>query len=509
MAGKNVMRIRVQNANDKNIKNAQKKNELLRFLRYFLIGFGLAILATALIVGLIPLVFGITLISAEARSIILLIVLLTLIYYSLIIIVSRFEVAKQKKMVVLGIGMVAGTILMMIATYIASTFLFLNSAHVGQYESNTYAIVVKKDSSYTEIDELKNQKIGIMDTNEDEVAFDTLERGTGIKFQPVVVDDGVSSLSSALLNNDVEAINVEQGRLQFLYDGIEDFEDNTRIIYTYKTQNKVYDSEVAPAINESFVVYVSGIDQYGKTDSVVGRSDVNQLIAVNPDTHRILLVNTPRDYYVQLSGTTGLKDKLTHAGIYGIETSIKTLEELYDVDIDYYVRVNFDSLINVVDQIGGIDIVSDQAFTAYTDHDVRVVEGQNHFNGKQALAYARERYSYETGDRHRGENQQQVISAIIEKVSSSSALLHNYNSIIQSLTGSIQTNMPGDMIIGLAQDELTNKKDWQIETISVDGTGSIQPTYSMGGNLPLYVMIPDDVTVAQARKKIAEVVAER
>ena len=218
-------------------------------------------------------------------------------------------------------------------------------------------------------------------------------------------------------------------------------------------------------------MYLSGVDQYGQSGTVVGRSDVNQLIVVNPKAHRILLVNTPRDYYVQLAGTTGLKDKLTHAGIYGIETSVKTMEELYGIKINYYVRVNFDSLIKV--------------------------------NGKQALAYARERYSYETGDRHRGENQQQVISAIIEKVTGSSTLLANYNSIIKSLQGSIQTDMPSDMIINLFRSELSNDVDWEIKTISVDGTGGMEPTYSMGSQA-LYVMIPNDVTVQQAKDEISK-----
>ena len=481
------------------------KRKWLRILRNFLISLGLAILATAVIVGLVPLIFKMTLIPANVGSIVLLLILLAIVYFAMTIIVSFFRGTRVKKSIILGVGMLAGTILMVIAVYIASTFLFLNSMQVGEFNNSTYAVVVQKKSDYEQIGDLRNQEIGMLDTDEDWSAMETLKAGTGLNFRAEPIEGGVGNLANELLDSQIEVMIIEQGRLRFLYDEVENFEDETRVIYTFKSQNRGYDVDVVEVSNEPFVVYISGIDQYGKTDSVVGRSDVNQLIVVNPETHKILLVNTPRDYYVQLSGTTGLKDKLTHAGLYGIETSIKTLEELYDVEIDYYVRVNFDSLINVVDQIGGIDIVSDQAFTAYTDHNVHVVEGPNHFNGKQALAYARERYSYETGDRHRGENQQQVISAIIGKVTGSSALLHNYNNIMQSLTGSFQTNMPGDMLIGLIQDELTNNKEWKIETISVDGAGSMQPTYSMGANLPLYVMIPDEATVVQAREKIAEV----
>ena len=487
----------------------ETKRKWFRVLRNFLISFGLAVLATVVIVGLVPLIFKMTLIPANVGSIVLLLVLLTIVYFVMTIIVSFFRGTKTKKSIILGVGMLVGTILMVIAVYIASTFLFLNSTQIGEYSNGTYAIVVKKDSGYAKIDELKNRKIGVLDTNEDLGAFETLEQGTGLNFQIVAVNDGVSQLSTMLLNNEAEAINVEQGRLQFLYDEVENFENDTKVIYTYKSQNKTYKSETTTTLNGSFVVYISGIDQFGKTDSVVGRSDVNQLMVVNPKTHEILFVNTPRDYYVQLAGTTGLKDKLTHAGVYGIETSIKTLEELYDVKIDYYVRVNFDSLIKVVDQIGGIDIVSDQEFTAWTDHDVHVEKGWNHFNGKQALAYARERYAYEDGDRHRGENQQQVMSAIIDKITQSSTLLKNYNSILQALNGSFQTDMNDEEIIDFMQKQFAAKNTkWKIQTISVDGIGSMQPTYSMGANLPLYVMIPDEGTLAQARNRINEIVEE-
>lgn len=398
---------------------------------------------------------------------------------------------------------------MVAAVYIANTFLFINGMHVGEYDNDIYDVVVLKNSNYERISDIKNQKIGVLNTENDLNSFDALAQSTGLNFRLVTVDGGIRDLADNLLGDQVEAINIEEGALNFLYEELENFEEETRVIYTYKTKNQAYDANAAAIDDGSFVVYISGIDQYGKTNSVIGRSDVNQLAVVNSFTHKILLVNTPRDYYVQLSGTTGLRDKLTHAGVYGIEKSIKTLEELYDVDINYYVRVNFDSLINVVDQIGGIDVISDREFTPYTNSSVHVNEGVNHFSGKEALAYARERYAYETGDRHRGENQQQVISAIIEKVTTSRALVANYNNILNTLSGSFQTNMPNSMIIGLLQDGISKNTNWNIKTISVDGTGSMQPTYSMGANLPLYVMIPNEETVTQAREEIAKVLEER
>ena len=192
---------------------------------------------------------------------------------------------------------------------------------------------------------------------------------------------------------------------------------------------------------DSFALYISGIDQWGSVSTVRGRSDVNIVAIVNPKIHKVLLINTPRDYYVQLHGKTGLKDKLTHAGVYGIDMSLNTLEDLYDINIDYYLRVNFDTLVKLVDVIGGIEVYSDKTFISSHQRDWKIKEGMNKMDGKQALAYSRERYAYKEGDRHRGKNQQDVITAIIKKASSSKVILTKYNSILDTLEGSFQTNI--------------------------------------------------------------------
>ena len=236
---------------------------------------------------------------------------------------------------------------------------------------------------------------------------------------------------------------------------------------------------------------------------------MNQLAVVNPKTHHILLVNTPRDYYVQLAGTTGLKDKLTHAGIYGIQKSIDTLEKFYGIDIQYYLRVNFDTLIRVVDVIGGVDINSDASFTCHTNNKVHVEKGWNHFNGAQALAYSRERYAYLTGDHHRGANQQQVITAIINKVSTSSVLIQKYNDILNSLDGSFQTDMSMDSILAFIRYQLDAMPDWNVESIAVSGFNSMDYTYSMGTGRKLYVMEPDMDSVQKAIARIQEVYNEK
>lgn len=250
--------------------------------------------------------------------------------------------------------------------------------------------------------------------------------------------------------------------------------------------------------SKPFVVYISGIDTYGGI-ATVSRSDVNMLAVVNPVQHKMLLVNTPRDYYVQLHGTTGTRDKLTHAGIYGIDMSRQTLEDLYGISIGYYIRINFSSLVNIVDTIGGVDVYPELAFKSFR-------KGHNHLDGTRALEFARERYSFAEGDRQRGRNQQLVIEAIVSKLSQPSVAV-KYQSILQSLGGALQTNMSEATMSRLANAQLNDMRGWYVESISVDGTSKMAPTYSMG-SLPLYVMEPDPATVTTAKRQIAEYLRE-
>jgi len=251
-------------------------------------------------------------------------------------------------------------------------------------------------------------------------------------------------------------------------------------------------------LTKPFTLYISGIDTYGDI-STMSRSDVNIMVVINPQTHKILLVNTPRDYYVQLHGTTGLKDKLTHSGIYGINMSVNTMEDLYSVPINYYLRINFSSLTKIIDALGGVDVNSQYKFTA--DGYLFNV-GVNHLNGNQALAFSRERHSFEGGDRTRGSNQELVIEAIIAKMNDSQTII-NYQQILASLNGVIQTNMSSSDISKLISAQLNDMSKWNVESIGVTGTDSNNYTYSMG-NIPLYVMEPDMTSVDTAKQAIQQ-----
>lgn len=251
-----------------------------------------------------------------------------------------------------------------------------------------------------------------------------------------------------------------------------------------------------------FAVYLSGIDVYGSITRK-SRSDVNIIAIVNPDTNKILLINTPRDYFVEIPGVTnGEKDKLTHAGIYGVNTSMSTLEQLYGVELDYYLRVNFTSFEKIVDELGGITVSSKYAFSSrgYTFQ-----KGDNYLNGKAALVFCRERYSFAAGDNQRGKNQQEVIKAIIKKACSP-AILPAANDILDSVRSNIDTNMPEELIQSLIRKQLEDGKEWDIETLAATGSGDSRVTYSMPG-MKVYVMLPNANSIKSIKEAIKLVYA--
>lgn len=265
------------------------------------------------------------------------------------------------------------------------------------------------------------------------------------------------------------------------------------------------DEHALSVTDKPFNIYISGIDVYGEITKE-SRSDVNLIATVNPKKHKILLTTTPRDYYVTIPGVSGdQKDKLTHAGIYGIDTSIATLENLYEIDIPFYVRVNFTSVEEIVDVLGGVDVESELAFTTGEEAGVvmDVKEGRNHFNGKEALAFVRERKALQTGDNQRGKNQQALLTGLIKETMSPKILLHA-NSMINSVAGNADTNMSEKQMKALIRMQLGNLKGWEIESVAAagDDTGK-KKCYSYSGG-PLYVTVPDEGSVEEIKGKMRE-----
>lgn len=396
-------------------------------------------------------------------------------------------------------------------TYLDKTFDFFDSLKGQDYLTESYYVVVEKDSDYQEIHDLRGKTIATYDEGQDiyQEALKKLQALVKVELKTV---DSISALATSLSNHEADAVLISAVHQEALDDLSEDgknrFSETTRILYTIEVR---VDTEEILSSNinistEPFTIFISGIDAYGDMSNMQrGRSDVNMLATVNPTTHEVLLTSIPRDYYVQLHGTTGYRDKLTHAGIYGVQMSMDTLEDLLDIEIDYYLKVNFSTVESLVDTIDGIEVYSDQQITPLHGGGVTIPKGTVHMDGKLALAFARERYGYATGDRHRVQNQQDVISAIIKKVSGSTVILTKYAEILDNLANCLTTNIGKNEISSLVKMQLQSMPSWQIGQYSLNGSDSHNYTYSMGQQL-LYVMEPNLETVKTAHDNIMGII---
>lgn len=302
--------------------------------------------------------------------------------------------------------------------------------------------------------------------------------------------------ATALINGEIKAMIYNSSQTSIIQEQIPEFSQETKIIYTHNIVLQIANETVDVSMSEPFTVYLSGMDTYNEISSA-DRSDVNIIAVVNPKSHQILLVTTPRDFYVPIPGISGgQRDKLTHAGIYGIDASMRTLEELYETEIQFFGRVNFTSLINIVDALGGLEVISDEEFDTGWESgtEIHVNEGANYFDGKSALAFCRERHALADGDNARGRHQQAVITAMIKKMMSP-AMLRGATEIIQSVSDGVDTNFSMDQIQTLIKTQLRKNSEWNIYSVSAEGFGDKQYCYS-SGNTPLYVTIPDENSVA-------------
>ena len=252
--------------------------------------------------------------------------------------------------------------------------------------------------------------------------------------------------------------------------------------------------------SKPFNIYISGMDTTGKITEEA-RSDVNMIITVNPKTHKVLMTSIPRDYLVELQN--GEKDKLTHTGLMGIDETTSDVEDLLGIKINYYVKVNYNTLKDLVNSIGGITINSDKAFISYIGK-YRFVEGENQLDGAKALAYARERHAYSDGDNHRVRTQQEVLKAIVKKLTGSTTLLTRYNKILKYLAPTMEMNLTRAEVKALVKFQLGKNPKWKFESNSLEGFDAFSTVYS-AGNQQLYVMKPDEESIKKARQKIKEI----
>ncbi len=422
----------------------------------------------------------------------------------------RKRVKKKPKRVCTVFALLFSIIFLIGSFFIFKTFGVLDDMS-QDYKTYTYHVLVKSDSNAEKIEDIASKNLGYYNDNSSATkkALEKLDTVVKTKSDSYGNLDG---LGKALINDETDAILLENSQKIKLENAgggstlnnsdssvLSNFGDKTKVIYTFKVRVKV-DSKGIDVTKDVFNVYISGMDEYGKV-SEISRSDVNMILTINPKTKQILMTNVPRDYYVQLHDTTGYKDKLTHAGTYGVDTSIKTLEDLLGIKLDYYFKVNFSSLENIVNALDGVDVYSEYDFQSWNGYNF--TKGYNHVEGKAALAFARERHTFTDGDNQRGKNQQALIEAIFRKCTSSS-IITKYNSLLDSLQDSMITDMPMKSMTSLAKMQLRDNASWTITSNSLTGTGSYDYTYTYNFQ-ELYVMVPNEDSVTEAKEKINKV----
>lgn len=376
---------------------------------------------------------------------------------------------------------------------------FLKSVTGASTDTHVVSVVVMKDKPYEKIEDVKDEFIfGVnkkMDPKNIEEAVSALDKeGHSIELAEY---DTYEALSQALRSGEREVVMISEGHRAIMKEFDEHFDEDTKVIHSVKYEEEVKIKDMNTNVkSDTFSFFITGIDTYGPV-STVSRSDVNMIMTVSPKTNQILLTSIPRDYHVKLA-SFGAYDKLTHAGIYGVGESVSTLENLLGIDIDYYVRVNFSSVENIVNSMGGVDVYSRYAFNV---DGYSYVQGMNHMDGPKALRFVRERKTLPEGDLDRVRNQQALMTGMINKAMSP-AIITNYNSILSSVAGSFEMSMPDSDVKKLVKMQLDTGASWEVKQVQLNGWGAYsRNTYSMPG-WNLYVMEPDMATVDYASSLI-------
>lgn len=419
----------------------------------------------------------------------------------------------RTKPVRLAIGSVLAMILCLVFAvgirYINLGMETLNNITAEEDETSLMTVYVRADDD-REMEDLLTETFGTLanDKANTLAAVQQLDE----KYSAMLATETYTSpteLVDALNDEKVDAILVNQGQLSVLEDmeGYEEALTGLREVESFHVVVET-DSDKTSISHEDavFSVYISGSDSRDSNIMATGRSDVNIIATVNTETRQVLLLNTPRDFYVPLSiaESYDLPDKLTHAGLYGVDVSKDTLAQYYGIDIDYYFRVNFTGFEKIIDALGGIEVDSEHDFySTISPTPIHYTEGINKLGGYEALYYVRERYAFVNGDYQRGINQMQVIKAVAEKAMSP-AVLPGFTSLMDAVSGCFKTSIPTDLITALVRDQLANDDDWNIVTYYVSGTGSSEYTYSIPSQRA-YVTIPDESTVEMAKDLMQQV----
>lgn len=468
-------------------KNNKSKMSFMKYLSIFLLIVSVLILVLVYFINVLPIDYFIVL------------VVLVLII-DLVVIKLLLGSGKIRNVIGVILSIILIIIMVFGITYELNTIDFLKQFGFNTYKEEVYNVLVLDESDYETLGDLNGEAIGHLDNNVHKGLNNAIEKiDNNIDFESVILDD-INSLVDNLIDEEVAAIILEDAQITMLKETNNELMDNLRIIedYSIETEIKNINKDI-DITSDSYNILITGIDSYGSITRV-SRSDVNMIVSVNPKDKKILLTSIPRDYYVYLSDY-GDYDKLTHTGIYGIDVTIGAIEDLLDIDINYYVKVNFTTLVDIVDELGGITVNSKYDFTSIDGYHFS--KGNNNLNGAEALSFARERQAFSEGDRVRVENQQLVLTAIINKVLSA-VIITNYNNLLNALSGEFLTNITNKEITDLIKWQIDGMYSWDIETISLDGSNAFDYTYSYK-NQKLYVMMPYPESVNSAKEKIKNV----
>ncbi len=425
--------------------------------------------------------------------------IVAIIFIIIILLVVNSKLRRWIKNIFMLLVTIVMVIELLFCFYGTRTFDLLNKITDTGIRVETYGVYVNVNYSYSDIKDLNNKTITYLHMENDteiQTALDKFDKEVDIEYT-LDSKDNLEDLVKYLVDEKTDAIFMSSSYEDIVKEEYEDSYSSLKLLYSFDIINYVKtETSGKDVTNDTFTVYISGIDTSGKVGTKA-RTDVNILLTINPKTHQILMVNTPRDYYVPLK-TSGKNDKLTHSGIYGLEESIGTVENLYDVDIDYYVRINFTSFMKIINALGGIEVDVQKSFCEQDskrdfDNQICLKKGKQKLNGEQALAYARHRKTLPKGDMSRGENQMDILEAMMKKAMSP-AILKGYDNIIKALMGNVITNMTSDTMITFARKQLSKNTEWNFTSISADGVTQTKPCYSLG-NAKASVVVPDQESI--------------